>query len=116
MSSDVIGDFQEPYGAVLVEGGDMAALSPTGFESARMLARAARGGANPPGRSQSNATHEATFSIIEIVEAVEEMHAVSSIRSLKATSIRFFAKRLFGRRRCAFCQCRPFFSSRPSQI
>src|SRR5262245_12570679 len=70
--SDVIGDFQEPYGAVLVEGGDMAALSPTGFESARMLARAARGGANPLGRSQSNATHEATFSIIEIVEAVEE--------------------------------------------
>src|SRR6516164_1053269 len=48
-----------------------------------MLARAARGGANPPGRSQCNATHEATFSIIEIVEAVEEMHAVSSIRSLK---------------------------------
>jgi len=33
MSSDVIGDFQEPYGAVLVEGDDMAALSPTGFES-----------------------------------------------------------------------------------
>jgi hypothetical protein len=26
MRSDVIGDFQEPYGAVLVEGGDMAAL------------------------------------------------------------------------------------------
>ena len=24
--SDVIGDFQEPYGAVLVEGDDMAAL------------------------------------------------------------------------------------------
>ena len=33
MSSDVIGDFQEPYGAVSVEGDDMAALSPTGFES-----------------------------------------------------------------------------------
>ena len=31
--SDVIGDFQEPYGAVLVEGDDMAALSPTAFES-----------------------------------------------------------------------------------
>jgi hypothetical protein len=26
MRSDVIGDFQEPYGAVLVEGDDMAAL------------------------------------------------------------------------------------------
>jgi hypothetical protein len=26
MSSDVIGDFQEPYGAVLAEGDDMAAL------------------------------------------------------------------------------------------
>ena len=33
MSSDVIDDFQEPYGAVLVEGDDMAALSPTAFES-----------------------------------------------------------------------------------
>jgi hypothetical protein len=31
--SDVIGDFQEPYGGVLVEGDDMTALSPTGFES-----------------------------------------------------------------------------------
>jgi hypothetical protein len=89
MSSDVIGDFQEPYGAVLVEGDNMQRCLPLPSKAARMLARAAPNGANLPGRGQSNATHEATFSIIEMVEAVEEMHAVSSIRSLKATSIEF---------------------------
>ena len=52
MRSDVIGDFQEPYGAVLVEGDDMAALPskrPTP-KAARMAARAASGGVNSPGR------------------------------------------------------------------
>src|SRR5215831_19868299 len=53
-----------------------------------MLARGPRW-RQSAGTQQSNATHEATFSIIEIVQAVEEMHAVSSIRSLKATLIRF---------------------------
>jgi len=33
----VIGDFQEPYGAVLVEGDDMAALSPTAFRKRRRI-------------------------------------------------------------------------------
>jgi hypothetical protein len=33
MSSDVIGDFQEPYGAVLVDWDDMAALPSTACES-----------------------------------------------------------------------------------
>ena len=45
MRSDVIGDFQEPYDAVLVEGDDMAALPsnrPTS-KAARMPERVARG-------------------------------------------------------------------------
>ena len=43
MSSDVIGDFQEPYRAVLVDGDDIAALPSTAFESGAESARAARG-------------------------------------------------------------------------
>jgi hypothetical protein len=66
-----------------------------------MLTRAARGGANPPGRGQSNATHEATFPIIEIVEAVEEMRSVLNPIT-ESEFERVFAKRLFGRRRCGF--------------
>src|SRR5262249_4991956 len=89
MSSDVIDDFQAPYGAVLVEGDDMAALSPTGFESGADAG--ARPAVAPICRDAASPTQptKATFSIIEIVQAVEEMHAMSSIPSLKATSIRF---------------------------
>jgi hypothetical protein len=35
MRSDVIGDFQEPYGAVLVDGDDMAALPSNRLQSGR---------------------------------------------------------------------------------
>jgi hypothetical protein len=87
--SDVIGDFQELYGAVLVEGDDMAALPSNRLRKRRGCRRArpavapilrdAADGATLPtvdGRDQSNATHEAAFRIIEIVEAVGEMPLV----------------------------------------
>jgi hypothetical protein len=38
--SDVIGDFQEPYGAILVEGNDMAALPSNRLRKRRGPAKA----------------------------------------------------------------------------
>jgi hypothetical protein len=97
--SDVIGDFQEPYGAVLVDGDDMAACLPTVLESGadagaggpavapirrdgrwRYLADRRRGAASP------TQAHQAAFRIIEIVEAVEEMHAGVDERAVTKSS------------------------------
>src|SRR5262249_6022992 len=78
MRSDVIGDFQEPYGAVLVEEDDMAALRFTGELRKRLTDTGARGrrwrqfargaadGATLPavdGARPPNATREAALRI-----------------------------------------------------